>query len=327
MQASDILSRSDIFTGSESEIRKSFHRLVAAWHPDVCDDPMAGPVVEHLLKLRDRALSGKAPEKRVMEAERILDKADGSRMRVTLHSARTTDLGEVLVGTQTISTLYSAEASEIGRRDISAISAFPFADDKMRKQMAAGLPHALREFALTGNRHIVIQKRMPGEILLSDLLQRDGPLDPRHAAWLGSGLLNIACWLDWAKIVHGAISPDMILVDPATHNVRLIGGWGFSLPKGARPEILPERTVQRMPRLAVVGQVVDGGVDLELIRLTLIDSLGGGSLKSILPKELFSWIGSPPAKTAMEDYTAWHNTLVAAWGPRKFVEYTGMHAY
>ncbi|MEP3667023.1 MAG: J domain-containing protein [Roseibium sp.] len=327
MQANEILNRSDFFTGTDAEIKKAFHKMVATWHPDVCRDPMAGAVMEHLLKLRDRALSGGRAKPGLQGLERILETRDGRRLRVGLHSVRASDFGEILVGDQTVTFVFSADAEDIGQREAKAIETFRYADDKMRKQMVMALPKVLREMPLTGNRHAIVQKRQPGEVLLADLLERDGPMDPKHAAWLGSGLLNIACWMSWARMVHGAISPEMILVDTATHNVRLIGGWGMSLGMGERPDILPERTVQRLPRLAVAGQTVDSSVDLELIRLTVSEALGQKNLKAILPKEMFAWLSFPPRKTAMEDYAAWHEALVAAWGPRKFVQYGGMTDY
>jgi hypothetical protein len=309
--------------GNQKDIKRGFKRALSQWHPDVCADPKADDVFSHIISLRDRLL-----DKRSSPASqgRILKTAGGRSLSVSPLVSHMVDQGEILVNRETIATLFPSGLSDIAEREVSAPNSFKFADAKMERQMMPFLPKVIRVEDMEGGGKLVISRKGKEEILLADLIARRGAMPDVHAAWLCSGLLNIAAWMEYAGLVHGDISPHSVLIDPALHSVRLVNGWGFSTKSGSRPAALPGRTLDIQPRMAIKGVIADSALDLELIRQTVREALGdprgtSGTVKS-LPGSLSSWVNMPARASAYGDYEAWQRALVAGWGVRKFADYS-----
>ena len=327
LSAQDILSvtpsdRARLFPGPADEVRRAFKRLAARWHPDVCKDPRATEVFAHLVRLRDAALG---PRRVGPSVTRTLRTRDGRSLGLSPLSTLPLDTGELLVGRRSLTWIYRAEVADLAEAGAAAIAGFRFADDRMRKQMTPFLPTLDRRIPLQDGGEALVMARHADEVLLADLLRVTGAVPPEHVAWIGSGLLNIACWLGWAGLVHGAIAPETVLVSPETHTVRLMGGWGFASKTGTRPIALPGRTLALAPRLTVNGEVVDARLDLELIRRTLRETLGdptgGALLRGSAPEPIGRWLVMPPEGEAKKDYAGWLKTLEAVWGRRRFVRW------
>lgn len=323
LSADDILGSApgSLFGGTPEVIRKAFHKLAALWHPDICADPRAGEVMRQLIRQRDHVTNGKSPRPAARPG-RILRRKGGGETAISPLASRKVDFGEILVGSKTLTTLWSSDLADLALNEATTIAGFKFADTRMKTQMAASLPRYLKSLALAGGEHAVILERNPGEILLADLIASQGPVPLVHAAWICSGLMNIAAWLSWSGIGHGAIGPETILIDPGAHGVRLALGWGFATPFGKRPEALPGRTLSVLPRLALPGISIDARVDPELIRQTVRECLGlrGGATGS-LPVPIANWLTFPPDASGFEDYAAWQKALVDGLGKRRFVEF------
>jgi hypothetical protein len=318
-----------LFSKSPADIAKALSKLAACWHPDTCADPGATDVFTHILSMRDYAKGksdlGAGTAGPGAASGVIFETQDGRRIRVRPMSIHSVDQGEILVSAHSLTTVYAPGFADLAEREMNVGADFKFADDKMKAQMAPSMPEFVRSEPLADGRILVIVRRGESEILLSDLLAATGSMPDVHAAWLCSGLLNIAAWLEYSGLVHGAISPETVLIDPGKHSVRLAAGWGFATKSGARPVALPGRTLDVMPRLALAGQSVDSGCDLELIRQTVREAIGdprgtnGAVFK--LPSAVATWLNMSPPSRAVEDYAAWHKSLEAGWGKRRFVDY------
>lgn len=331
-QAEEILSHRGaagaraLFSADPEEARARFRNLAAQWHPDHCDDPKAGEVFRHLIKLREQLKVGARPgPEGVTGEEVILTARTGLRFRTRPLYRHQSDIGEILVGARTVSNLVPPENADLAALEVAAVCGFRFADDRMRAQMADGLPELMEERPLEGGGTLLIYRKDPGEMLLADLLRRDGPLPPEHAAWVCSGLLNVAAWLGWAGMWHGGISADTVAVNTDTHSVRLVGGWAFSGKAGDRATAFPNRTLHLMPFLAVKTRLPDEGVTLGLIRRTVLEALGDPNESRLdtigVPDPVGRFLRLPPARTGAEDYASWQSALRDGWGGRKFVIY------
>lgn len=60
-------------------------------------------------------------------------------------------------------------------------------------------------------------------------------LDPRDAAWMWRRLLYILGYAGSRKLVHGAVLPENVIIEPAQHGLMLVG-WTYSTTEG---ETLP----------------------------------------------------------------------------------------
>lgn len=332
-QAVDILKvteAKELLPGdTAAKVKKAFRALVQQWHPDHSSDPMAREVFDHLMRLKDQAINrlnvGAAKPSVSDLKERFYETTNGKTFRFKYVKAHQGDLGDILVGKSTISYEVSEEFSDVSQAEQSAISNFKFADAGMRSEMEKFLPK-LKERWQTNERVITILDKPADTVLLSDLIDHMGGKIPAlHVAWIVSALENIACYLNWNGIAHGAISPTTVLVCPEYHSVILAGGWGFATKFGSRPIALPERTTSVLPRLALAGETVNERVDLELIRATALEMLGaqaGGSLSfdKETPVGMKEWLQLPPSKTAPADYRSWMACLEKSFGKRKFIE-------
>lgn len=314
-----VTAASSVFPGDQDQIKHEFRRLAALWHPDHCSDAKASDVLSHLVSLKNHLLH-RSPMK--ASVEKIIT-TEKRVLRIRPLSVRQTDQAEIILGQTTFAQLFSGQERDLADWEAGAIGRFRYADSDMQAQMQRFLPQIQMDERTEDGGRLLVCNRGGDDILLSDLLAKFGPLPAVHAAWLGSGLLNIAAWLEWSGICHGDIGPDAIVIDPTTHSVRLMGGWCFSCPFGKRPEVLPYRTLNILPRLASSGEVVDAYVDLHLIRQTLREALGdpaGSRLQSgLVPEPIAHWINLPPEGPAIADYTIWQRQLRRAWGPSRFI--------
>jgi hypothetical protein len=196
-----------------------------------------------------------------------------------------------------------------------------FADDAMRREMARFLPRIERVLETAGG-WVFIERKHADEVLLADLAAL-GPVDPRHAAWMATRLVNLACWLQWSGVAHGAIGPDTLLVSPVQHSVVLTGPFLCAGSFGSAPTVLPERTLDVAPGYAAAGARLDERLDPELLRLTLRELLGDPTGTRLaadpdFPKPFAGWLLAP-APSAQADFAVWERAREASFGPRRFV--------
>ncbi|MFC7549592.1 serine/threonine protein kinase [Plantactinospora sp. GCM10030261] len=90
-------------------------------------------------------------------------------------------------------------------------------------------------------RRVSVLATVPGLHSLTEVRRRrPGGLDPRDAAWMWRRLLVALGLAHRAGVVHGAVLPDHVLVQPADHGVVLVG-WGASVadPGDVVPVLVP----------------------------------------------------------------------------------------
>ena len=176
-----------LFPGDEAAVSKRFRALARQWHPDRNREANAATVFAHIADLHEAAKRVSAPVVRGREFRT----RDGRAFRFSYQTAHVTDFGETLVGRDNIVHVVPADLSDLAAR----ADAFRprFADDSMKEEMERFLPHRHRTLD-TAEGMVFVETKTPDQVLLRDLL-RVAPFDPRHAAWMATRLVNIACWL------------------------------------------------------------------------------------------------------------------------------------
>lgn len=321
MTAEDILAirpsqARRLFPGDAAAVDARFHDMAKRWHPDR-NPGVDSSVFARLVELRDRAKSEDPASD-----ERIFRTRDGRSFRFVFLARHATDFGEILVGRTRIAHVVRADLADLAER----ADAFSprFADDGMRREMERFLPR--REATLdTPDGMVFVEVKTPDQILLRDLM-REAPFDARHAAWMATRMVNLACWLEWCSLAHGAIGPDSLLVSPEFHSVSISGPFLTARTFGLQPLALPERTISACPRYALDGETVDARLDPALIRLTLRECLGdpaGTTLRAdpAFPKPFADWLLMPSGGGARADFPAWERARDASFGPRRFVKW------
>ena len=162
-------------------------------------------------------------------------------------------------------------------------------------------------------------------ILLDDLLEHlGGAIDARHVGWIGSSLQNLACYFEYAEIVHQDISPRNVFVSPENHSVVLLGGWWYANRAGGRIFALPNRTINVAPADVLRNKRVDARIDLELIRQTgreLLGENGSAPIKTNekIPAAMARWFNGATSGSAVADYKLWKNVLEMDFGASRFI--------
>lgn len=314
-----------LFSGDPAAAKGEYRRLVRDWHPDHSDHPMARDVLERVVALyRTAEARFEAGEWRV-PGFADLRRPDGGRYRVRSRRRHDFPTGTLHVGDTAATWVLPEEDADLHGRAVAAIRGLSYPDDRTREVISRHMPEIRGEGA-TDRGPMLSLRKSPDEVLLLDLLAHmGGRLPAVHAAWCVSRLLHLACYLSWAKLMHGAIGLGTVFVSPKDHAASLLGGWGYSAPFGAPLLAMHPDTHASVPPSAVAARAGDPRIDLECVRTTgralLGDASGAGLLHDpSLPRPLALWLCQPAGKDATGDYEAWQGVLDASFGPRRFVD-------
>jgi hypothetical protein len=167
----------------------------------------------------------------------------------------------------------------------------------------------------------------PEVLVLGEVLvDAGGRLDPRHVAWIVSALLNVCCYLQYAGLVHNALSPDTCFIAPPDHTVSVLGGWWYAAPAGERMTAAPAATIAWGPHHLLASGRADMRTDLELVRAIgreLLGDVSGVRLArtGAAPAALIDWLRLPASSDPIEDYRTWRTRVLPdSFGARRFVE-------
>ena len=310
--------------GTPEAITPLWRALARTWHPDHAADAMAATVFAHIGCLHARAL-----EKRDLGQWRTpglleLRGADGVTRRVRHIREFPFELGAAYLGRTLLTYVIEDEYADLAETARRTITGLGYADDRMRENLRGRLP-VLKTSFTTRDQTVLVLERPAGALRLRDALDHHGGrIAAAHAAWIISELLNLACYLSWAGLAHGDISPDTVYIVPAKHTIWLAGGWWYANPVGARMNALPERSLTVAPADVLDTKQAGERLGLELIRLLGREMLGDPDGLRLgadpdTPSALGGWLRLPAPGGAREDYGQWPEVLRDSFGPRKFV--------
>jgi len=298
--------------------RHRARQLLHRWHPDRNPEPRATAVFAHLQAAQRQWAVGRVSHPLCWATP------DGA---VSLRYLRRvpTAVGEAFYGAHVLlDTVHPDQADLIGPAQ-DLLAHWPFASPTMETQIRPLLPPTMRHVP-TATDHLLVRDRPAGMIRLRELLAHvGGQLDPRHVAWIGSALWNLACYLHYAQVAHQALSLDSVWIHPADHRIAVLDPWLFAGRMGSPLRALPQATLTLAPRAYLAARTVDASIDHHLIRALLRELLGdrtGMNLSPTLPHPLAAFVRLPASGTAVAQYTTWKQTLAASFGKPTFVALT-----
>lgn len=325
-----------LFPGGGSDAEEVFHRLVKKWHPDRCEHPLAGEVTSHVISLFDvvvRRSSSHPPERRgfgsslvlaplgIRDWERRLFEGDDGRARsFRVRLERPFELGTALLGDSFVLYLVRADQIDLFENGAARMSSLRYADASMRREMEKLLPAVIESFrTIDGERAILIAKgvdEFPAEEVRRTL---GGSVDPRHVAWMISGLLHLACYLSSQGMVHNAFSPSTCFISPSRHAVSLLGGWWYAEPAGNRLRALPPWSAMHATAEMLAAPRAETRFDLKLIRAVGRELLGDFCRHRATPAAMLDFLGGEGGGDALETYRDWiERVLPESFGARRF---------
>ena len=314
-----------LFAQDRETARVGFRRLAGRWHPDHSDDPRATEVFRHVLALYKAAAERRQSGIWRGQGRLELRARDGRRYRLRYLRRHDFELGEIYIGRRSLAFVVDRRHEDLFANLERRIGRFRFTTPDMRAEAERYLPR-VRKVVETAEAQVLLLDKAEDLVLLRDLIAHlGGRLDGRHAAWVLSTLLSLACYLEHAGLVHGAIAPDSVFVSPGRHSGALLGGWWYALPSGARFLALPERSAGLIDARSLALRTADHRLDLILIRALGREILGdpaGSRLaaEGRVPPAIANWLRMPTSGSAVEDYRTWQDALSAGYGARRFVE-------
>jgi hypothetical protein len=156
-------------------------------------------------------------------------------------------------------------------------------------------------------------------------------IDVRDMAWMWRRILEVLSFVhERAHIVHGAVLPDHVLIDPVDHSARLID-WSYSVPLGQRMKAIPTgRADWYPPEVTTKGRTTGPGVDIYTSAKIALALVGGDIDK--LPVKVSALlraclIPSPSMRhsSVVDVYKRFDEVLTHLYGPPVFRPFTMQH--
>ncbi len=324
-----------LFKPDADAIRRRYRELSAVWHPNANqhDLTQAHNVFEHIAELKDTA--EEKLKHGIWETPgeiQFVQVGTGKPSTLKYVKKRRFELGEMYISKNFVTFAVEKQYGDLFENAQRAIKGLTYANDGMRAEFERYVP-TIQSIIETANRHVMVVKKDPHHVLLSDLQEHwGGKIDPKHTAWVLSRMHNLACFLEFNGLAHNGISPDTVFVSMApkeeasAHSAALLGGWWYAA-KADRPLIgLPQLTVEVVPPSLLSSGRADTRVDLMLIRsvgrILLGDKLGMTLARDkTVPQPMADWLTLPPTDNARTDYTNWYDKILPnSFGARRFVE-------
>jgi hypothetical protein len=288
-----------------------YRALLKVWHPD--KNPAGGDVAAHLNRLHDAAVVKIKARTWTKPGTRLLVRDDGSEFRIRFRRQAFFSLGEMLVADTFLFFLIRndyADLFEQARRMIAGLR-FDSAADKKAELL---LPKWNRHFDTKEGLRFVAIEKTPDVFLLADVYST-GKLIDRHACWVISRLLYIACYLQDHDICHNGICDEAVLVSPKHHSALLLGGWWHAVKAGDKLISLPAQAHRLAPPDMLRTKRADHRLDLIMIR-----ALGRQLFAGAAPQPITEFLRDATSGNAREDIDLWYAATKNSFGARRFVE-------
>jgi serine/threonine protein kinase len=178
----------------------------------------------------------------------------------------------------------------------------------------------LRDATSNEDRHAWAGRVETGLVSLKDVMKAyPNGIDPKDAAWMFRRLLMAVGWGNRAGLVHGAILPASVLIQPDDHGL-VLDDWAYSTPLGGTLTAVPNGTLDSYPFEVTNKQPVSAATDIYM-SVKLISELMGD--KATPPLRAFIK-GSTQKEQKLRPDDAWalkeelDELLYRMWGERKF---------
>ncbi len=318
-----------LFSGDLPAAKSEYHELSRRWHPDRNRDLEATAVFQHITELyrqtRELIKSGRWRGAGVLELP-VLGSGRAARASHQLNYLRSVkfELGDLYIAENEAAFSVERQYADLFENARQRVARFRFANALMRREIGRNLPGA-PEYYTTAARLIMVVPKTPDMILLEDLREHlGGAIGAQHVGWIINCLYNLACYFNYAGIVHHDISPHTFFVSPEFHSGMLLGGWWYARSAGEKISALPNRTLKTAPHDVIRRKQADNRTDLELIRQTVRELLGAdyainSKTNEEIPSAMRRWIRGATSGSAVTDYELWKIVLEMDFGAPRFV--------
>lgn len=318
-----------LYTNDAVIAKKEYRKLSMRWHPDRGGDD---EVFQHIKSLYEVAEDKISKGLWVTPGQLDFSTLDGKRYQILYKKHHKFELGEMYISNTIVVYMIDKINSDLVDNHRSMLKKFKYANDGMKSEFKKYLPEVMMD-SETKDHYVVVYKKTSDLLLLRDVIEHYGELPSEHTAWILSSLYNLSCYLKYCGISHNAISMDTYFISPKYHSGALLGGWWYSSEYSKRIIAVPQRTLSHCSDYLNDKKSNDSLIDLQLIKVTGLETLGDPYGSKILmkaksnpkkfPSSFVSWLRTPPKKPvdAFNEYGTYKSkVLLDSWGPPKFHE-------
>lgn len=122
----------------------------------------------------------------------------------------------------------------------------------------------------------------PGLYSLREVLELRGPLDARDMTWIYRRLLKVLAFTHGARVVHGAVVPEHVLIHP-DHGLTLVD-WCYAVDAGAPMRAIPTPSRDLYPEFVFARRAARPGLDLFMAAQCMVALLGGDPSTGTMPE-------------------------------------------
>jgi len=328
------------------EIKSVYKRLARDVHPDQNDDERASDAFVHLGRLYELAKQAFEDETYGTSKSPMLDVVKISSKRNTYdirkllrtdqvasyYDARFTDDDgekEVIIKVsrdRKDNDLMAAEAKNI-KAVLSDVDTFD--------EVSPYIPAYIETFGFKSPsskqaRQASVFKTMPDYkfYTLEEVRQIKGAIDPRDMAWMFRRLLFTLGFLHSKGVIHGAILPPNILIQPEAHGV-ILDNWVYSVQGSEKIKAIIPAYREWYPREVLNKELPGPGTDIYMAVQCMNYLLGGNPELSPVPQTVSrplrsffrgctsAAMGRRP-QSAAELLDEFNELIERMWGPRRF---------
>jgi len=151
-------------------------------------------------------------------------------------------------------------------------------------------------------------------------------LDVRDAAWMIRRAFEGLGWIHSHNLVHGAVLPEHVLVDPVGHGARIVG-WSYAVQSGQRLTAISASRKDMYPASVLKKAPATSVLDVQLIGecAALLVSDRKGKVRSDVPANVdafFTVCRSGGIKNGWDAYRVYDEVLEKNFGKRKYRAFT-----
>lgn len=299
--------------GRRKMVDDQFNNLVRLVHPDKVDDaskPDATKAFQILKRARDGAR--KAIEDGTYERTFAGSVPEEERRTVLKSMSQVYELDGRPFSRGDFSVIYSG-ATGAGTEVLVKVSAHPTHNQWLIREAevlgrldAAGLgesvPRITDTFVAAGDGgqqyRVNVMDLRPGFVSVADLIRMfPSGLDPVHVGWVGRRVLAQVMAAEKVRLVHGAIVPDHVLIEPTKHEVIHIG-WAHAVDPTINQKVshVVTRWKDCYPKEVIRREPATAKTDIAMAGMTIAILLGWNTKKlglpGAVPKEMVKVIQS-----------------------------------
>ena len=324
--AKKTLKPEDLFVGvnSEKDLKRVYIKLSFKWHPDHNKED-TNDVFSHINVLYQNAKNKFSSNTWNKGLFQNFIRKDGNLYQYSFIQEFSFELGKYYLAKESIAWVFEKDFLDLAENALKKINNLKYADENMRNEMKKFIPEITQSFITKEDKAVIIFKRDCDSIMLCDVLNKLDKVGPKHVAWILSNCYNLACFMQYNKIMHGGFSLDNISINPQNHSCQLLGGWWFTHIQKEPLKALSSKTLSVAPFEMINSKKATFSFDLECIRFigrSLLGDKNGLHLTKDkdIPVALVQWLRNASKNDAFNEYALWQKVLTDSFGVRRFTK-------